>query len=323
MCVPGDLCTAVSGSTRHLSSPLPDLALFMLGPSRGQDQGPESVRALWLAGYEHGSRRRCVPNSRSRSRVRCLLPPEPWLQQRLEEHGLMAQLHIAKHGRANVVCKALVLVDQGICLSTLAARRLEVELLWRYLGRPLDLFTLRVQRCWLLSDPAPVHTRRRVARKIGNHSSGLSEVACVTVGGQGVIWNADDLCQTRVVQRGHATPLCAQDALQDCGMPEDGFGNIPTLLVVQPVLSLVERGVWSDLVCLARWGLQLWSRWPPHDWELEVRGRDWGPPPGHKLGIAELSSLASDLRQWAPAIAGSPSLIVCLCVCLLVCLTIV
>ena len=73
-------------------------------------------------------------------------------------------------------------------------------------------------------------------------------MACVTVGGQGVIWNADDLCQTRVVQRGHATPLCVQDALQDCGMPEDGFGNSPTLLVVQPVLSLVERGIWSDLV---------------------------------------------------------------------------
>lgn len=290
-------------SRNATTDPLHFLPAAMLGPCQGQ--GPVPLRALWLAGYPHGSRRRSLPNSSSQSRVHCLLPQVPWLHQRLEEHGLAAQLGVTKHGRAIVECKALVLVEQGMCLSTLAARNLEVEVLWRYLGRPLDLFTFRVRECWLLSEPAQVHTRRRAAGKLGGHSVGLGDGARVTLGWQGVIWNTDDLCHALVARRGQGSQVRVQDVLQDCGLPEDAFGNIPTLLVVQPVLSLVEIGAWSELPCLVRWGLQLWSHWPPRDWECQVRGADWELPAGHQLGLAELSSLASDLRRWAPAIAGS------------------
>lgn len=49
VCVPGDFVMQLVVQLDTYSRPLPDIVFFMFGPSRGQRQGPESVRALWLA----------------------------------------------------------------------------------------------------------------------------------------------------------------------------------------------------------------------------------------------------------------------------------
>ena len=91
--------------------------------------------------------------------------------------------------------------------------------------------------------------------------------------------------------------------LQQCGVLRDDIDNIPTMLLPQPIATLLFAGAWSDLVCLARWRLRFWPEWPPQAWIQEVNDQHWRPRDAQTLSVAAIRSIAKDLRRWAPLIA--------------------
>ena len=112
----------------------------------------------WIADYRHGTRRFSLPAGK---RMHCELLREPWFVNRLALHGALPQLDSSDLWLALVVIRGLVSVAKGECWTTLAPTICEAELLWRYFGRPLDLFTLQVQRRWALTAPAEAHVQQR------------------------------------------------------------------------------------------------------------------------------------------------------------------
>ena len=260
---------------------------------------PPTILA-WIADYRHGTRRFSLLAGK---RMRCELLREPWFVNRLAQHGALPQLDSSDLWPARVVIRGLVSVAKGECWTTLAPTSCEAELLWRYFGRPLDLFTLQVQRRWALTAPAEAHVQQR-GSYLGSHSIGVGDTVALHIGSRGFFFNPVTLTSADRMLLGGVGVQPVWSVLQQCGVLEDHIDNIPTMLLPQPIATLLFAGAWSDLVCLARWRLRFWPEWPPQAWIQEVHHQHWRPRDAQTLSAADIRSIAKDLRRWAPLIAG-------------------
>ena len=163
----------------------------------------------------------------------------------------------------------------------------QARLLQEYYVFPTDSFIMRVQDVRFLRDPHQYPLSKKIAAtshvfyQPGGEMSDLSSAAIASPGGLRV--------QTLLQTWGET----------DCiGCPE----WIPCLTLPAVFVELLEKGVWKDLLGLARWSPI--ARSIPEEWDLQ---------PGHEepmaidqleLHLSKFLQHANDLRRWKSAIVA-------------------
>ena len=97
----------------------------------------------------------------------------------------------------------------------------------------------------------------------------FGDTVALDIGSRGFFFNPVTLTSADLMLPGGAGVQPVWSVLQQCGVLEDHIDNIPTMLLPQPIATLLFAGAWSDLVCLARWRLRFWPEWPPQAWIQE------------------------------------------------------
>ena len=107
--------------------------------------------AVWLGPHPEASARDGGKHNR---RWLGHLPREPWFVQRCENNGVMLQkgsVGEARQARGSVHVGAIALLEFGhVCDGCLANISAEGRLLWDFLRRPLNAFTVSIERLAVL-----------------------------------------------------------------------------------------------------------------------------------------------------------------------------
>ncbi len=259
---------------------------------------------LWVASYSHGARRLRLPGGHGRHIAR--LPQEAWAEARFREAGVSLEVDSHAAARAQVTVQGLVSLSRVFLRSVLAAWGEEAFYLWEYLGRPQDAFTVHVKEQHRITHPFQIHSRRRLppsgrARDISNVYTG--EAISITIGGEGMFFTLDDLVPQVELESSPGNICSGGFVLQRHGVPPECWGQVPVLLLPEPVSVLLFAGRWRELLLLARWpaATLLWPDWPPADWVACRRGQHWARTQ-EPASLADLRRLLADLRRWAPRI---------------------
>jgi hypothetical protein len=141
---------------------------------------------VWIASYPHGKRRL----SRGKLRQACFLELEPWFCERLRANGLEIEM---KRDNVPLQIVGLVRLTQGIVWSSLALWPVEANLLWRYLGRPLDSFTIAVADAWPCTEPPQAFQKLRSVNQGSRRDAGFGDWVRIGLGNCGVFQNRDTL----------------------------------------------------------------------------------------------------------------------------------
>ena len=270
--------------------------LAWTAPARSHMHAQAGAPVVWLASYAHGQRRL------TDTRTRCCLPSDAWFTERLNTAGL-----VPSRNSGQIELQGLAVLKPGTLQSTLAARSQEVELLWRYHGRPLDAYSYIVDKIFPCVEPLPLYVRRRVGRGGNNVGGGLDVPIRVT--GCGFFWPSGCFDDVQLHPPGTEDHGFEQRAAAVCEklFPEpQALDQIPCVLVVAPIAEFVCRRRWSHIVFLVLWGApHFFHDWPPQRWAEQCAGQPWAPS-AHDLRSDQLAKVAADLRRWAPLIAAGP-----------------
>ena len=257
---------------------------------------------LWLVGYPDGTLRE---QRSSGPRRRRLLPRPPWFKER--DVLVAARQFDCNHAEV----EALVCVAPGKCGSgILSAWNQEERLLWEYLRRPMDAYSVRICNVLQVDPPALVTSTRNKRGQIGRIAVRHNHVF---LAGRQI-----DLSASALVSHAHSSSSVEQRPLADIfsSWGVDGLENnvAPCMWLPYEILHLVLLGHWRHLVLSASWtsatNLVETLNWPPQAWRSSL-GRALGAS-SQTAGSAEvtgeaLQTLADRLRQWAPGIIANNS----------------
>ena len=231
----------------------------------------------WLVSCPNHSQRWSV-NGR---RLRCRLPDDGWLNERLSRAGV--QRAARSDGVLSFAAVGLVRLRAGACYEgTLTNWSKECDVMYKYFLQPQDAFELVVESTFCLDDPQPIYhkidSRGRVS-KISSldgayHPCGLSDQ----------IIGAKPGC---LLRGGECT---AADIARAWGVPQAEFSNIVGISLVAEICQLVMKGEWVSILQLARWprSLTLIPDYPPA-YIVDGRGK-------HSQHAAEGDTLDSEAR---------------------------
>ena len=232
---------------------------------RRGNQSPSWGGFLWrmtslvlLAGYPHGSRRLRINN---KQRYPLRLPLPGWFVQLIEQEGLQTLLEHrvplrepAVEGNQGASIVAVLAVTKGklACDGVLTPWSQQERLLWDYHEQRADLISVSIQAVWRLQTPAHVMSAKVVNRH-GLARAGSSAVTAAThplfvpatsvLLPESVVVNLDDAkCTFREVQL-HV----GLDPFDD-GDGATSSAELPCTWLVEPVLQLVLRGLWTALL---------------------------------------------------------------------------
>ena len=114
-------------------------------------QAPSSQPPLiWVVAYPYGLRR----IGDRKERRQCRLPDDSWFSELAASAGVSCDLAVHSRGGdfQKFVCKGLAVLERGALQATLAPRSAQLELQWRYHGRPLDAYSCVVKKFFACVD---------------------------------------------------------------------------------------------------------------------------------------------------------------------------
>ena len=273
-------------------------------PSHSASQASSHV---WLASCPMGARRFHFNEVRSR----CLLPQEPWLLTRCQQHGV--QIETPDYVRIpDISLCALLELEAGQEARVLSQMTPEMDVLWRYWKCPRDAYSLLIKSVLpVVSGPHRLLLQKRRSDKMGSHSEGLdSKVVSIKLGKVGYIWLAHDLENVTLSVQGN--PQAMSEVLQELGFGSVGGAELPVILLPHPLPFLVCCRAWSTVLHQARWSWHMFPGWPDPAWVAETCGQytHSADTPDTLLSLHDVHSLAQDLRRWSHSILAG----VCVCV---------
>ena len=115
--------------------------------------------------------------------------------------------------------EGLLDVLPNACHSILCQHSLQVMILRSYYHEPLDAASVKIQRCWKLTQSRRLHMMRR-RTKVAYRSS-----ACAAqLGSEGILIPEEDLVTDATIDTGESVA----NILQANGIEVDQFGEVPT-----------------------------------------------------------------------------------------------
>lgn len=228
---------------------------------------------------------------------RLRLPRRPWFLQRLELHGVEAHWRTGASDDISPALQGLLRVRPHRAWSgPLTTFSAEADLLWMYEGCPCNSYAAEIIECLFFQKAVGVVCaeggRRENALRSSQHGSPF-------VPSRDVVETAlqERLFDLRGVCRGRASDILRGWGGQATGMP--------CISVVEPVMQLVRRGAWRELIFLS--GVTGWRRHVdpslPADFAPSLRPVGFYKPHNPQDLTPEwITDHVTCLRQWAPSI---------------------
>ena len=300
----------------HIAVEVTKALLAHAGLQTGRHRCVVCVSAmLLLAGYADGSQRmpkdlqqRGAYNDQSVRGRRWRLPTPSWFVDL--DKGLPAESTLP----VDHAC-LLVGVSPGLmCKGQLTPWDNEAEMLWNYMGRPQDAYTMRIDFCYHM--PAPVS-----ARGLTKSVSRCQVRSCV-----GGALDVDRMIFSRAHRGWSAASrgptLSADELREQHGVSIESWSHFTSdlgvLWVPAPVLRAIGQGLWRTLMFRASWddqhlrshpvgaNLRRAIGFPDQGWLGGLRHTGnmhrYCTLDGFGLQASHANRLVGALRRWAPAI---------------------
>lgn len=230
------------------------------------------------------------------------LPGDPWFTALLDRSEI--KLHArsrtgAGQGRSRVSAFVAVRPRQTYAGALTPFDR-EERLLWAYFRKPLDAFSLRIDKVLALGATEEIVLPARYECRIGSRTS--VQFGC----GRPVFHSFPPL------RSGGGCTLLTHvtgfDAFCATAQVPNGC-NIPVVLLPRAILTLIKRGRWSHLLFSASWrNVRELLSWPAPEWFLAMEpqaGMRFPDRDAADVPAGRLREMSLRTKRWAPVLLNA------------------
>ena len=258
------------------------------------DSDSDFMEAAWVGAYQHGARRW----RSGRDSLTCTLDTggEAWLEDRIHRYCTEFRKRPRRQPAMGLEVLGIIMLQRGSLRAPLTPWDREARILWRYLQRPADAYTMFVDEYAYFRNRVDAHASTNTPDE--NKATHFN----LRVGRKGLVYATDNRFHEEAMTTSGREETDGAGFLTRFGVAPEDWSKVPVLLLPRPIAELVLQGQWSTLIFLGRWHQPWWPAWPPKPWLAMTKGKHENAQPTESFTSSELFDLAYNLQEWSSKI---------------------